>query len=164
MVDPDYMNSMVDPDYLNTTLSTFSTLNENRLYTSQNGLDGANWIFDTASALVGDRLGGDVSIRFFEHSWAQPSVILRIEGTDATEKEMVILGAHQDSTSNSPGANDDGSGSITLIQSLKIFMEAGFEPQRPVELHWCQCFSERGVAVLHTIIIFSFYQCLLMCV
>lgn len=133
MVDKEFMASMIDPTFLNTTLTALSTNTPNRLYTDQNGVEGAKYLYEMASSMIGGR--SDVSIRYFEHSWAQPSIILRIEGT-SDEAERVIIGAHLDSVRNSPGANDDGSGSITLMQCLKIFMESGFEPTRPVELHW----------------------------
>lgn len=133
MVDKEFMASMIDQTFLNTTLTSLSTNTPNRYYNDANGVTGSKFLFDMASAMIADR--PDVSIRYFDHSWAQPSIILRIEGTsDATE--MVILGAHCDSVSNSPGANDDGSGSITLMQALKIFMDSDFTPARPVELHW----------------------------
>jgi len=35
-----------------------------------------------------------------------------------------------------PGADDDGSGSVNLIESFRALLVAGFEPSTPVEFHW----------------------------
>lgn len=130
------MGAMVDAVFLNETLTVFSTNTPNRFYNSENGVIGAEFLFEWASSFAGSRLGNDVGVRYFNHpNWMQPSVIARIEGT-TNEEAMVILGGHQDSTSNSPGADDDGSGSITNLAIFKIFMESGFEPERPIEIHW----------------------------
>jgi leucyl aminopeptidase len=35
-----------------------------------------------------------------------------------------------------PGADDDGSGSVNLIDIFRVLMANGFAPATPVELHW----------------------------
>lgn len=78
---------------------------------------------------------------------------------------MVIVGAHQDSVNmwlpsfgRSPGADvrdsertcdtkkililitimkqDDGSGTVTIIEAFRSLVHNGFKPERPVEFHW----------------------------
>ena len=51
---------------------------------------------------------------------------------------MVIIGAHQDSINSqnpsggrSPGADDDGSGSITLLEAFRVLIANNFYPVRP---------------------------------
>lgn len=130
------LSLLIDPAWMNETLTAFSTNTPNRFYDSENGVIGAAFLFEAASTLAGPRLGSDVNVTYFSHvGFLQPSVIARIEGS-SDEKAMVILGGHQDSTANSPGADDDGSGSVTNLAIFKIMMEAGFKPERPVEIHW----------------------------
>lgn len=35
-----------------------------------------------------------------------------------------------------PGADDDGSGSVTILESYRALLSAGFRPERSVEFHW----------------------------
>ncbi|WLQ16613.1 M28 family metallopeptidase [Hahella aquimaris] len=109
----------------------------NRYYTTQTGLQGAQWIKDKWQTLAGSR--GDVTVEFFNHSWRQPSVILTIQGK-TKPNEIVVLGGHQDSTAGfgtgegtrAPGADDDASGIATLTSVIKAAMESGYKPDRTV--------------------------------
>lgn len=54
---------------------------------------------------------------------------------------VTILGAHQDSTNflpflAAPGADDDGSGTVTILEALRALVTAGFQPESDVEWHW----------------------------
>lgn len=71
-----------------------------------------------------------------------PFVIGRIEGTNSSAP-VVIVGAHLDSinaddpmSGRAPGAYDDGSGSVNLIESFRKLTAAGFKPTNPVEFPW----------------------------
>ncbi|KAF5383645.1 hypothetical protein D9615_003820 [Tricholomella constricta] len=104
----------------------------NRYYRSQTGVDATNWIVKTV---------GDATVKAFAHSWVQSSIIARIPGT--TNGPVTILGAHMDSinlsnptSGRAPGADDDGSGSVNLIEAFRALLAAGFRPTTPVEFHW----------------------------
>ncbi|CDH51760.1 lap2 protein [Lichtheimia corymbifera JMRC:FSU:9682] len=76
--------------------------------------------------------------------WGQHSIIARFKGTNPDlDNEVVILGAQLDSvnqwmppTGRSPGADDDGSGTVTILEAFRSLVFNGFEPERPVEFHW----------------------------
>lgn len=36
----------------------------------------------------------------------------------------------------SPGADDDGSGTVTILESYRALISSNFRPVRPVEFHW----------------------------
>src|SRR5690554_5262592 len=36
----------------------------------------------------------------------------------------------------SPGADDDGSGTVTILEVFRALVNTGFRPHRPVEFHW----------------------------
>lgn len=84
----------------------------------------------------------------FKHSWAQFSVIARINATTSSSSSpsapLVILGAHLDSinlhnpsTGSAPGADDDGSGTVNLLEVFRALVAADFRPSAaPVEFHW----------------------------
>jgi len=81
------------------------------------------------------------SASFFPHTWRQPSIIIRVEGVSARVKdEIVIIGGHIDSTAGgpnvrSPGADDDASGSSTVLETFRVFAESTFNNDRTVEFH-----------------------------
>jgi hypothetical protein len=68
------------------------------------------------------------------------NVVAVIEGTDLKD-EYVVLGAHSDHVGRRGdlimnGADDDGSGSVMLLELAEAFMEAGVRPRRTVVLGW----------------------------
>jgi hypothetical protein len=69
------------------------------------------------------------------------NVVARIPGIDSSA--AVILGAHIDSP-NTPGAFDNGSGSVTLLEVAKAINSARVRPQFDLYLTWFGS-HERGV-------------------
>ena len=61
------------------------------------------------------------------------NLIARIPGADSTR--AMILGAHIDSP-NSPGAFDDGSGSVALLEVARVLNEAQLQPPVDLYLAW----------------------------
>ncbi len=61
------------------------------------------------------------------------NLIVRIPGADSSRN--VILGAHIDSP-NSPGALDDGSGSVVLLEVARVLNESQTQPPVDVYLVW----------------------------
>jgi leucyl aminopeptidase len=35
-----------------------------------------------------------------------------------------------------PGADDDGTGTVNLIEILRVLVDSGFKPSTPLEFHW----------------------------
>lgn len=113
------------------TLSSFT----NRYYTTTTGVDGAEWIRDKWQDLTSSR--SDVSVQLYSHSWAQPSVILTIQG-ETDPGEIVVLGAHLDSTvgfgtgegTRAPGADDDASGIATLTDVINAIVTSDYKPAK----------------------------------
>jgi bacterial leucyl aminopeptidase len=130
--------AFADIDVVRANLEVLSAFN-NRYYQATTGGESADWIYQQALAIARNRTG--VTVEKFAHSWVQPSVIARIPGSlsDAT----VILGAHQDSINGAspqngraPGADDDGSGSMTILEVFRAIIIGGFRPERTVEFQW----------------------------
>jgi len=137
--------SFVDPllDQLSSTniwdtvgwFSSYTT----RYYTSTTGVQAVN-------ALIEEYTGHGnnhprIEIQAFTHpTWAQPSVIARIYGNVAPN-EIVIIGGHIDSTSSgatAPGADDDASGTATVLEVFRIYAQHtrnGWLPERTLEFH-----------------------------
>ncbi|KAJ2711025.1 hypothetical protein H4R19_003453, partial [Coemansia spiralis] len=109
----------------------------NRYYDSENGRKSSAWLQKQVEELVA---GHNVSVTAFKHKFAQPSVIARIEGKS---DETVVVSAHQDSVNmwlpwfgRASGADDDGSGTVTILEALRVVLQHGFQPERTVEFHW----------------------------
>jgi leucyl aminopeptidase len=115
-----------------TSLSSYST----RYYTSQGGVDAANWLLSKWKSYV-PASRTDVTVELFRHaSWAQPSVIFTIRGT-TLPNEVVVVGGHLDSINssggNAPGADDDASGVASFTEVIRVAMSRNYRPQRTVK-------------------------------
>jgi len=120
-------------------LTYFSQQFYTRYYRSTTGVQSAEWVFAQAKLAAANRT--DVTVTQFTHTgYDQKSVIARIPGRFASP--IVVIGAHQDSinvanTNNrSPGADDNGSGSITILEILRVLASSNFIPTYPIEFQW----------------------------
>jgi leucyl aminopeptidase len=125
-------------------LEKFSSF-RTRYYRSETGKESQQWLLSKINEITtnfaSSSMKSVISVDEFHHSWGQHSIIARINGSDALDDQIVILGAHQDSTNlwpflAAPGADDDGSGSVTLLESYRALLASDFHPVRPVEFHW----------------------------
>jgi leucyl aminopeptidase len=121
---------------ITSTITHLSTQYPTRYYTSDFGLQAATWIQDKFLEYA----KGDprVTINLFQHTWVQPSVVAIIRGSGPRANEVVVIGGHEDSTSNgatAPGADDDGSGTATVLEVFRVIMESGFQPDRSIHFH-----------------------------
>ncbi|KAF8761497.1 peptidase [Rhizoctonia solani] len=115
-----------------------------RYYRSETGKQSQQWlkskISETTDKFASSKLQTLISISEFPHSWGQNSIILRIKGSDPSAG-TVIISAHQDSTNMwpflpAPGADDDGSGTVTILEAYRALIAADFTPVHDVEFHW----------------------------
>ena len=74
--------------------------------------------------------------------FSQKSVIASFPGSNPSAAR-VIFGAHFDSinqsnptSGRSPGADDDGSGIVNLMEAFRVLVTSGFKPTSPVEFHF----------------------------
>ncbi len=119
-------------------LSSFKT----RFYESESGIKAAKFIAGRWKKIAKGR--SDITVKLFDHSWKQPSVILKIEGKS---KDAIVLGGHLDSVvtkinllgkpipipeARSPGADDNASGIATLTEILRVLVKNSFKPERTI--------------------------------
>ncbi|KAI9001189.1 peptidase [Trametes punicea] len=129
---------------LRDTLDKFTSF-RTRYYRSETGKQSQQWLLSKITEITKNYapkvLQDVISINAFPHSWAQSSIIVRINGSSTIDDSVVIIGAHLDSTNNwpflpAPGADDDGSGSISILEAYRALLAAGFQGERAVEFHW----------------------------
>lgn len=115
-----------------------------RYYRSATGRESQLWLMGKAKQLASTRKDLNISVSEIKHEWGQNSIVLHIPGQGSSkqkEEGITILGAHQDSTNlfpflSAPGADDDGSGTVTLLEALRALLHTGWTPLSPVEFHW----------------------------
>ncbi|KDQ14786.1 hypothetical protein BOTBODRAFT_32551 [Botryobasidium botryosum FD-172 SS1] len=119
-----------------------------RYYRSATGRESQRWLLskiaEVTDKTASPSLKKAISVSEFDHAWGQNSIILRIKGLNETltqEDGVVIISAHQDSTNmfpffDAPGADDDGSGTVTILEAYRALIAADFRPTRDVEFHW----------------------------
>jgi len=140
-------------------LTSFKT----RYYNSRQGQLSSEYLFDEIDYLINQApsVQHNITLTTFEHKWKQKSIIAKIEGSKYPE-EIIIVGAHQDSINQwlpwfgrAPGADDDGSGTVTILETFRVLIESGFTPDRSVEFHW---YSAEEAGLLGSLDIAHAYQ------
>ncbi|KAK1770259.1 Zn-dependent exopeptidase [Phialemonium atrogriseum] len=117
----------------------------NRYYGGTYGQMSAEWLHDHIAKIIDSSpFGTHISLEYFTHTFPQPSIIARFEPKVRNfSQPQTILGAHQDSANYlfpllpAPGADDDGSGTVSILEAFRVLAEHGYTPSHgPVEFHW----------------------------
>ncbi|OAP60291.1 hypothetical protein AYL99_05293 [Fonsecaea erecta] len=116
-----------------------------RYYRSQYGIDAAMWLHDQIEEVI-DASGAfnySASLNLFPHTWGQPSIIARFPGRT---NHTIVIGAHLDSVNmffpylRAPGADDDGSGTVTILEALTALLKSekivNGSSENTIEFHW----------------------------
>ena len=149
---------------MRTNLEKFSSFHT-RYYKSDYGAQSSAWLLQKASDTVEESGAGEygASVKAFPHSWGQSSVIATIPGKS---NKTIIIGAHQDSINlffpsffAAPGADDDGSGSMTILEALRVLLNSTDvkkgEAPNTIEFHW---YSAEEEGLLGSQAIFLSYE------
>ncbi|KAL1846090.1 hypothetical protein VTK73DRAFT_355 [Phialemonium thermophilum] len=144
-------------------LETFTSFHT-RYYKSQYGKQSSEWLLGEVRKTIAAAGAEDrVSAEPFPHPWGQNSIIATIPGrTNAT----VVVGAHQDSINlwfpsvlAAPGADDDGSGTVTILEALRVLLSdedvVQGRHENTIEFHW---YSAEEGGLLGSQAIFAAYE------
>ena len=136
-----------------------------RYYKSNYGAQSSAWLLSRVNATIAESGAAEYGayVEAFSHPWGQSSVIATIPGKS---EKTVVIGAHQDSINlflpsilAAPGADDDGSGSITILEALRVLLNSSDirkgEAPNTVEFHW---YSAEEGGLLGSQAIFSAYE------
>ncbi|OXA60778.1 Leucine aminopeptidase 1 [Folsomia candida] len=142
---PSVVNALLERTSIPRMLDFVQTFSNffNRYHQSQTGIDSQKWLLSQVQQTAVDYVG-EITVSEVAHSFSpQSSVIARIVGSDPTlRSEIVIIGAHLDSinmagsTRTAPGADDNASGSVVVLETLRVLIEGGYIPKRTIEFHW----------------------------
>ncbi|KAI1123061.1 Zn-dependent exopeptidase [Nemania abortiva] len=108
----------------------------NRYYRGSYAATSASWMYSTVASVASANTA--ITVKQFTHSYSQPSVIATIPGTSS---EVVIVSAHYDSigsttSGRAPGADDNASGVVVVLEALRVLAEAKFAPANTLEFHF----------------------------
>ncbi|KAJ5769166.1 peptidase family M28 [Penicillium odoratum] len=117
----------------------------NRYYGDIHGELSSEWLHEHIAEIIAKSpFRTHISLEYFTHSFPQSSIIARFEPkVRNASAPLTIVGAHQDSANYlfpllpAPGADDDCSGTVSILEAFRILAESGFTPKNgPVEFHW----------------------------
>lgn len=136
-----------------------------RYYRSAIGVESATWLYNQVLDVIKETGASKhgATVEQFSHPWGQFSIIARVPGQT---NKTVVLGAHQDSINlflpsilAAPGADDDGSGTVTILEGLRGLLQSDTVAQgkapNTVEFHW---YSAEEGGMLGSQAIFSQYK------
>lgn len=135
--------SKIDTDKMYENLSKFTSF-YTRYYKSETGYESAQWLEGKLQEIIAPVKDVVNLSRVNHEGWDQFSIIASIPGKVDSK---VIVGAHQDSVNllfpslmRSPGADDDGSGTVTILEAFRILMDSyvkgDFKPHHTLEFHF----------------------------
>ncbi|TKA65435.1 Leucine aminopeptidase 1 [Friedmanniomyces simplex] len=150
--------SHLNKTHMSDHLRTFTNFHT-RYYRSDYGRQSSEWLLDQ----VNSTLNGTGYVRPFKHSWGQNSIIATLP---RRTNHTIVIGAHQDSINlflpsilAAPGADDDGSGTVTILEALRVLlMEQKIrdgKAENTVEFHF---YSAEEGGLLGSQAIFSAYE------
>lgn len=143
-------------------LETFTSFHT-RYYKSHYGAESSAWLLSQVDKTLRDAGATKASVKAFPHPWGQSSIIATIPGKS---DKTVVIGAHQDSINlflpsilAAPGADDDGSGTVTILEALRVLLKSdkilAGEAENTVEFHW---YSAEEGGLLGSQAIFQTYE------
>ncbi|CAE6384093.1 unnamed protein product [Rhizoctonia solani] len=128
------MLAMVNSSELQSYVTHLSTKYSTRYYLSLKAREPSVWIRSQLASWLGEA-------RFLNNSFDQPNVVGRIEAKSGDPNApIILLGAHLDSTSQSPmiaapGADDDASGVSVIMAIMRILKANSYQGAYAIEAH-----------------------------
>lgn len=154
----------LDKKYMRKHLEKFTSFHT-RYYKSDYGVQSSAWLLSQVNKTLAEAgaFKHNASVKAFPHSWGQASVIATIPGES---DHTVVIGAHQDSINlflpsllSAPGADDDGSGTVTILEALRVLLKSEDvlkgKAKNTIEFHW---YSAEEGGLLGSQAIFSSYE------
>jgi leucyl aminopeptidase len=118
----------------------------NRWYNSTYGEASYHWLFSTILNTIASSGADKYGIKAepFIHPWGQNSIVVTIPGKTSS---TIVVGAHQDSVNHAdpvngraPGADDDGSGTVTILEVLRVMLSSKDllerKAENTIQFHW----------------------------
>ncbi len=134
-------------------LTILTSKYKNRNAYTSTGADVANWLVSQVKTMVNSNRT-DVSITTIATGfmYSQPSVVVKI---GESNEPGVVIGAHMDAVpgffSDRPGADDDGSGTVTVLEVARVLLTSNMKFKKPIYLVWYAAEEEGLVGSQHVV-------------
>lgn len=139
------LSGQLDKDNMRAHLENLTSFHT-RYFRSDYGKQAALWLYSQIEEVMKESgaFKHGAKLHPFWHSWAQPSIVARLPGRT---NNTVVIGAHLDSINmflpsilSAPGADDDGSGTVTILEALTALLKSpaivNGSAENTVEFHW----------------------------
>lgn len=154
----------INQDSMYDNLAAFTSF-YTRYYKSRQGFEAAEWLSKHIHKIVHILPKDMVTIEHFDHEeWKQYSIIVKFKGSENPDN-IIVLGSHLDSINllfpsflPAPGADDNGSGTVTNLEALRLFVgylaTRGTTLKNTVEFHF---YSAEEGGLLGSLDVFGSY-------
>lgn len=127
----------MNPDEMWADLATLTSFKD-RYANSENGVKAAQWFVTEMENLAKANNRTDVSTQLIvTDNYHQPSVVVKVGNSD---QPGVVIGAHLDTLNSNfsvkPGADDDGSGSVTVLETARLILKSQLKFNKPIYFMW----------------------------
>ena len=136
--------SQIRPQLMWQQLSSLTAFPD-RSAASKNGVKAAMWIRQRVNDMIKESKRSDTSLQLIQTRWIdhqgqvthypQPSILLKIGNSTLPG---IVIGAHLDTTAglHRPGADDNGSGAVTLLEMARVFLNSSTTFKKPIYIVW----------------------------
>jgi leucyl aminopeptidase len=130
--------STLNPDQMWKNLTKLTSFTD-RYSKSDNGVKAALWIKSQVEAMAKENGRTDVTAYTVKTGtqYKQPSVVIKIGDS---KEPAVVIGAHMDTLQayfgNMPGADDDGTGTVTVLELARVLLSSNLHFKKPIYLIW----------------------------
>jgi leucyl aminopeptidase len=130
--------SQLNPEDMWADLTILSNFKD-RYANSADGVKAAEWIKTQIETMAKNTGHTDVTAYYVQtgKNYKQPSLVVKFGNSN---EAGVVIGAHMDTLQSSwekkPGADDDGSGSVTVMEALRVLLSSGMHFKKPVYFVW----------------------------
>jgi leucyl aminopeptidase len=130
--------ALLNPQNMWTTLETLSSFKD-RYANSDTGVQSAEWVKKQILDMAALYHRTDVTvITVPTKRYKQPSILVKV-GSDFS-KAGIVLGSHMDGVAADfaprPAADDDGSGTVTLLETFRTVLQSGMSFSKPLYFIW----------------------------
>jgi len=145
--------NLLNPQDMWNDLTVLSNFHD-RYAKADSGAEAADWIKTQVETMVKNNNRDDVKIYTIATggNYKQPSVIAKI-GTSTDPG--IVIGGHMDTLSgifnNMPGADDDGTGSVTVLEVARTILSSGMHFKKPIYLIWYSAEEEGLIGSQHVV-------------
>ena len=134
----------ITPQEIWTNLTQFSNTSRDqfpdRYAGSDNGVKAAQWLQSKIEAMAKANNRTDITVYTVATGvrYKQPSVVVKIGNSN---EPGVVIGSHMDTLASTakdlkPGADDDGSGSMTAMETARVLISSDMRFKKPIYFIW----------------------------